>query len=172
MNGYRDSDAFLREVNRWIDPGSVSVIIDAGTLDGADALALAAHFPSAVVYAFECNPAAITRCRERLRNTERVHLIEAAVSEKDGETDFYAIDPGRTMTSHADGNIGASSLFRASGLYPHERYVQHAIRVRTVRLDSWAASAGVTSVDILWLDLQGAELLALRGLGRLLETVR
>ncbi|MBI5646227.1 MAG: FkbM family methyltransferase [Ignavibacteriae bacterium] len=158
-------------MRRWIEPATVSIAVDLGSRDGCAALALARLFPNARVFAFECNPAAIPICRAAVEGNERVSLVECAVSDRDGDVDFYAIDPVATRTPHADGNIGASSLFLANPEYPNERYVQRRITVPAVTLRSWAARENLSRVDVLWMDLQGAELLALHGLGDMLASV-
>ncbi len=65
-------------------------------------------------------------------------LVERAVSDVEGDIDFFAIDPDRTITPHPGGNIGASSLYLARDDYPHETYVQNKITVQSVTLAEWA----------------------------------
>ena len=43
------------------------------------------------------------------------------MSDKNGYIKFYPINPELTETTHKDGNIGASSMFKASGKYPIEK---------------------------------------------------
>ena len=164
--------AFVREATKWIDPRSVAVALDVGSLDGEVSRHFRSLFPRSRICAFECNPAALETCRRTLGGLDRAQLVEAAVCDSDGEVEFHPIDPGRTRTPHPDGNIGASSLFLAAPGYPHERYAQSTIRVPSLRLDTWAAGAGISAVDLLWMDVQGAELLVLRGMGGLLSSVR
>jgi hypothetical protein len=84
---------------------------------------------------------------------------------------FFAIDTERTVTSHPDGNPGASSLLRANPDYKNEQYVQKEIVVPCVRLDQYAQLEG-GAPDVLWMDLQGAELQALVGCGAMLREVK
>ena len=53
-----------------------------------------------------------------------ISLVECAVGDRDGNATFHPMDPQRTVTTWADGNPGASSLFVASGKYEVETYVQ------------------------------------------------
>jgi len=78
----------------------------------------------------------------------------------------------RTQTGWSDGNPGASSLFLATGDYPAERYVQNTIEIDCIRLDALCGELAVDVIDLIWLDLQGAELLALQSAGVLLEKTR
>jgi hypothetical protein len=86
--------------------------------------------------------------------------------------DFYAIDPMATVTHRTDGHIGASSLLPADPAYSMESYVQNKITVEATTLADWAKKAGVAAAELLFLDVQGGALLALEGMGDLLNTVK
>jgi FkbM family methyltransferase len=147
------------------------------------------HFPNAKIWAFECNPNTLEICRENIRDyTDRITLVEGAVTDYDGDITFY---PGRTkllflltlmpcstvnqketVTTWEDGNPGASSIFKSNGTYTLEQYVQDEISVNCHRLDTVMQKQQIPGVDIIWMDLQGAELLALKSLGDHLANVR
>lgn len=164
--------ALLGELATMVDLACMRVMLDVGSRDAQVALAARRALPNAVVYAFECNPPAVELCRLNIGARTDVVLIDKAVSDETGPVDFYAIDPHKTLTPHADGNIGASSLFKANPNYPAERYVQQKITVHAIRLEDWARENAVDQIDLLWMDLQGAELKALQGLGELIHRVK
>lgn len=163
--------AFLCELDGFVDRKDIRVALDVGSRDGLVALRLSGEFPESRVYAFECNPAAIEIARGNLNTADRVQLVEKAVCDSDGPITFYAIDTERTVTPHPDKNIGASSLYVANDSYPAETYVQKEISVQGTTLQTWAKTAGIDKVDLIWMDLQGSELRALKGMGRLLKSV-
>jgi FkbM family methyltransferase len=171
-SNYDAFQQFARAADALLDPRSVKVALDVGSRDAEVALYLKQHYPNATVFAFECNPAAVELCRRRLSGQPGVFLVDRAVSDVEGVLDFFAIDPDKTLTPHADGNIGASSLYRARPDYPHETYVQTRISVQSITLEAWARRQGLAAIDVIWMDLQGAELRALMGLGRLLQEVK
>jgi len=152
--------------------GRVGTIVEIGARDCTETLDFRRAFPGARIFAFECNPATLPACREALRGVERVRLIEKAVSDREGMLRFYPTDPARTITKHAQGNPGASSLFRARDDYPHETYVQNEIEVESTTLERLMREEGLAAIDLLWMDIQGAELMALKGLGERLRDVR
>ncbi|MBI3831172.1 MAG: FkbM family methyltransferase [Planctomycetes bacterium] len=164
--------AFRDALRAYVADSEVKVALDLGSLDGMVASAFREFFPDAKIFAFECNPDCIGLCERNLSEKSEIGLVRKAVSDVSGMVDFYAIDPKRTRTPHKDGNIGASSLFRADPAYPHEHYVQNMICVESTRLDDWADREGINQIDLIWMDLQGAELIALKGLGKLLNTVK
>ena len=72
-----------------------------------------------------------------------------------GAVDFYPIDPELTETTHEDGNIGASSLFKASGKYPLEKYVQNKITVESITIEKFCEDNGIETIDFVWMDIYG-----------------
>ena len=154
-----------------LDAAAVKVVFDVGARDCAESADFARAYPAATVFAFECNPATLPKCRAAAAAESRIRLTEKAVADKEGRLSFFPIDPARSVGGTPGGNHGASSIFEASGAYPEETYVQNRIEVESIRLDRFCAAAGVTAIDILWMDVQGAELLVLKGLGDLLPQV-
>jgi FkbM family methyltransferase len=163
-------DNFLAHIP---DTSAEVIIFDVGSRDCLQAIEFYEHFPNAQIYAFECNPNTIQACRKNINcYTDRIQLIEGAVTDYDGEIAFYPINQKETVTTWKDGNPGASSLFKSNGAYNVETYVQDEIRVRCHRLDSVMKRHKIPRVDIMWIDLQGAELLALKGLGDYLHQIQ
>lgn len=156
----------------YINPESVKVILDVGSRDAMESVALNDFYPNAMVYAFECNPPAIELCKKNIGERRGIILVPNAISDINGTLEFFAIDPEKTVTKHRDGNIGASSLFVANPEYPHEKYQQNKIMVESITLARWAEDAGVNDIDIMWIDLQGAELRAFKGMGKLISRVK
>ena len=145
--------------------GYPEVIFEFGARDCAESVMISQEFPDAKIYSFECNRATLPTCRQTVSNHPKITLIESAVGDTDGSATFHAIDPQKTITSWADGNPGASSLFWASGKYELEYYVQRSEEVSIVRADSFMNEHRIPKVDAVWMDIQGAELMALRGFG-------
>jgi FkbM family methyltransferase len=158
-----DVKKFAALIRRYV--GDPEVLFEFGARDGAETLMIASEFPEARVFSFECNEATLPLCREKAATNPRITLIENAVGDTNGTVAFHPIDTAKTITTWADGNPGASSLFLASGKYEVESYVQRSEEVCMVRPDTFMAANGIEKVDAIWMDIQGAELMALRGLG-------
>lgn len=151
---------------------SVRTILEFGSRYGEDTVVFATKYPKAMVYAFECNPNTVAACRENVRPYKNILLIEKAVSDSDGIVSFYKINKDKTQTTWLDGNQGASSLLKSSGKYPVETYVQDEVKVASVTLFTFMKEKNISTVDILWMDIQGAELLALKGLSESIKKVK
>jgi FkbM family methyltransferase len=157
----------------------VEVVLDIGSREGEDSVKLKELFPDAKIYAFECTPFSIKRWKDYVKNKDII-LIEKAVCDFSGYTPFYVMNPDKCVTSHPNGNQGANSLYVSNPNYPLEKFgynaekrVQDRIIVPCVRLYDWVLQNNINKIDVIWMDIQGAELLALKGMGYdLLSTVR
>jgi len=155
-----------------VDFATLGVIFDIGSRDGLQALEFSRLFPEARIVAIECNPATLEKCRRNLAPEPRITLVDKAINAHTGRCTFHPIDPARTVTTWKDGNPGASSLFVATGDYPVETYFQNRVEVDCTRLDDLCEKLQIDAIDLIWMDLQGAELIALQSAGVLLEKVR
>ena len=151
----------------------VEVIFDVGACHALESVELSKKYPNAKVYTFEANPVSYNVCLENTEGYDSITVINEAVNDYDGICKFYPMDKEKTITTWEDGNQGASSLYRANGQYDFiEKYVQYEIEVPCTRLDTFCEKNGIDKIDIIWMDLQGAELKALQSLGPLLDTVQ
>ncbi len=165
-----DVKKFATLVRRYV--GDPEVIFEFGARDCTETVMMSREFPNARIFAFECNGATLPLCREKAATNPQITLMESAVGETDGIVIFHPIDQEKTVTTWTDGNPGASSLFLASGKYEVESYVQRSEQVSIVRPDTFMAGKGIAKVDAVWMDIQGAELMALRGFGERISDVR
>lgn len=149
------------------------IIFDIGSRDCAQSIEFYKAFPNSNIYAFECNPNTLDICKNNIEPySDRITLIEGAVCDYDGNITFYPINQNKTITTWKDGNPGASSIFKSNGKYTVETYIQDEIITNCHRLDSIINKYCIPKVDIIWMDLQGAELVALKGLGNHLQNVK
>lgn len=155
--------SYLHDVfTRYIDKSTVKTILELGSRDGLDAIEMSEYY-DADVFAFECNPSAIEICKDNLHGHERVHLYEQAVWDEEGTISFYPV---------INGNTGASSCFVAIDDYPYETpYEQEEIVVPSIRLENWFEKEGCFP-ELICIDLQGAELRALKGMGEIPSSVK
>ena len=156
----------LNNIARRIGKKNNLTIIEVGALNCQETLSFNKLFPESHIFTFECNPATIPICREAVSKFPNIKLTEKAVTDENGTITFHPIDQEKTKTSHLDGNPGASSIFKASGKYKVETYVQKEITVDSIRLDNFVEKEKIEKIDIMWMDIQGAELKALHGLGK------
>ena len=115
-----------------------AVIVDLGAHIGLASLFFAARLPHARIVAVEANPRLLPRLRRNLAATH-AQVIHAAVGDRDGHRSL-----------HRGEASWASSLIAA----PHS---SAPIRVPALTLESLLGVAGIDRVDLLKIDIEGAE---------------
>jgi FkbM family methyltransferase len=154
------SDYLYEGFTRLIDKESIHTIVECGSRDGLDTIALEEYFNPNVIYSFECNPESIPVCLGNIEGHERILFMGAAVTNVDDRVKFYPTDTTK------DDNIGASSLFKHLRGFP-----QTETEVWGVRLDTFMEDVGLDHIDLLCMDVQGAEPLVIEGLGSRIKDV-
>ena len=159
---------------KFKDPDDVSIIFDVGSLHCLESIELSKVYKNARIFAFEANPDSYQVCLDNTKDYDNITVVNKAVHDHDGTCIFNAIDADKTETPWFDGNRGASSLFKSNGAYNHiEKYIQKEIEVPCIQLETFCKENSINNVDIMWMDLQGAELIALESMGKeLLSTVQ
>lgn len=151
----------------------IKVIFDIGACHALESVEFSKLYKNAKVYTFEANPNTYEICLENTKNYKSITVINEAVNDFDGVCKFYPIDKDKTITTWEDGNQGASSLYKANGAYDHiEKYVQYEIEIPCTRIDTFCKKNNIDNIDIIWMDLQGAELKALYSMGDMLDNVK
>lgn len=148
------------------------IIFDIGSRDGAESVTLAECYPDANIYSFECNPATTPLLVEKSQRYPNIHPVLKAVNDFSGKCTFRPINAEKSISSWEDKNPGASSLLRISENYPSDKLVQDEIEVECIRLDKFCTDNKIEKIDVIWMDVQGAEMIALKSLGKLLATVK
>lgn len=142
------------------------VILDIGANDGSTTHRILQLIPDATIHCFEPDPRAIRQAEDRLRGTT-AHLHRIALADRDGDAVFHQSGgtPPRRSEPLPEGWTQSGSL--RPPLTHRDRWpwvtFDHRIQVPTRTLDSWAAETGIDRVDLIWMDVQGAEDLVIAG---------
>ncbi|PWH12467.1 MAG: hypothetical protein DDG60_13170 [Anaerolineae bacterium] len=145
-------------VRLFVKPGMT--VYDVGANVGYVSLLLA-HFVGSDgrVFAFEALPANAERirCNVALNALEsRIRVVEAAVAERGGEIAFFVHE-----------SVGMGKAAGSAGRRD-ERY-QAEIRVPALSLDDFVFEQGNPPPDLVKMDIEGGEVLALPGMKRVLS---
>jgi len=142
--------------------GPAMTVFDVGSNVGLYSILLGrAVGPSGRVWGFEpYSPVASYFKQNILANSlGNVTMVDKAVADKDGTADFNVFDEGQDVYN----SLGAVER-PAEGLRSTRR-----TEVPVTRLDTFAAEAGIGSIDLLKVDVEGAEEKVLRGARALLN---
>ena len=133
------------------------MIFDVGANDGIYSVAALAIEPDTIIHAFEPRPEIAARLREtaKLNGLKQLHVHEVAVSSVSGHATLRRCR-GRTGTNEGmnfiDADLGAAGE-----------------RVSTVCLDQFCKRFAIRHIDLLNLDIEGYEHLALKGAEHLIR---
>jgi FkbM family methyltransferase len=114
------------------------------------------------VYAFEALPANLQRLRDNIALNavdDRVTIISAAVNDRSNSTKFY-IGP----------SPGTGKLVKSAGRSTIT--YRESIEVEGISIDDFIYQSGNPAPDILKIDIEGGEVLALPGMSRMLHEKR
>ncbi len=122
------------------------------------------------VIAFEPNPTNHAMLKQNVGNRNNVTLMQVALAEEEGTAELYDY-----LMMSASGSLHFDETLRDVQLSGTQRDVDFAPRldgefqpqkytVRTAPVDTLIADAGVSRVDVVKMDIEGAEMGALRGM--------
>jgi FkbM family methyltransferase len=131
------------------DDAAPCSILDLGAHAGASVLWFSRRYPRAEIWAVEPDPRTAERLRQNVGHIGRVGIVEAAVTDRSGVIDFFPAARGW-----------------ASALVPASR-VASPVQVRALTLDMLLEELELDQVDLLKLDIEGAEFDVLRSTRRL-----
>jgi FkbM family methyltransferase len=160
----KTTDCFAMQVK--LTGAAEPVIFDIGAADGGVAELYRQLFPHAEIHCFEPFPKAFEALQRRLGTAPRTHCVGRAVADREGTSLLHANVSSATNSLLATDD--RSTAFWGDGLFNTEGQVE----VKTTSLDAYCAQAGVNHVDILKIDVQGAEWGVLQGARELLSSQR
>jgi FkbM family methyltransferase len=150
--------AWLKEMGK-----TPTTILELGSYDGGDGFRFRQCFPEARIISVEADPDRFRIVRDNLKN-QRISAMNFAVCDVDGEIDWFSA----TIEGKARGQ---GSLFRHSDRYKRRfSFVSQSsepVKLAAKRLDTLCREQGIDYVDLLHMDIEGAEQLALLGLGEI-----
>lgn len=143
--------------------GLEGIWIDVGAHHGEHTIGYANHNPGLTIYGFEPNLRAAATLIGRAPN---FIVLPVAVAETNGSADFHitAFDASSSLLS-------IDEEARRSWTGGDQLQTLETIRVPTLRLDTFLEIVGITHVDFLKIDAQGADLAVLRSAGSRLRDI-
>ncbi len=142
------------------------VVLDIGAHVGEVARIYRDQFPFASIHCFEPFPQSFQTLSHSVEGDSRIFCYETAVSETNGAAVLNANLSSATNSLLATDERGAS--FWGDGLLDTTSQVE----VSTTTIDTFCLEAGISHIDILKMDVQGAEFSVLVGAKDMLANQR
>lgn len=152
------------DVQKKLLHNNTRVIFDVGANRGDIALKYSILFPNSKVYAFEPFEETFKKLNINVKGNPNINIYNFAIADKIGNAVFNSNKNEDTNSMLSSAKIGLSSDEQV-------KTIDQTI-VNTLTLDSFCSSNHIDGIDILKMDIQGAELLALKGATRLLAEKR
>jgi len=134
---------------------SVEMIFDVGANHGEWSTAAAARFPNAVIHAFEIVPITYNYLEDAARETPHIRPNRFGLSDRAGFVDVNIWEKNDTV----------SSMLEIGGV--RENIPSSVIKCEVQRADRYCHDHGIHRIDLLKIDVEGAENLVLNGFGDL-----
>jgi FkbM family methyltransferase len=146
-------DDFYLQINKFIDSKEIKTIIDAGTMDGGDAIYFKNKYPYSNVYAIEGLP---DNYNKYLINNKNIIGINAVIANYDGNIKYY------------QKNInGIHGIFNRGS-----EYGTLTLDLPCYKLSTIIKKYNINTIDILKIDVEGATLELLQSLENNLNDVK
>jgi FkbM family methyltransferase len=129
-----------------------SIIVEAGAFDGSDTQFFCDRFTNGKVYAFEPVDELFNFCSQKLYQYKNLNLFKKALSSETGQQNIFISD--------RFGQIFASSslLKPKDHLQVHPQITFNVERIiESITLDDFCEQEKIEKIDLMWLDMQGAE---------------
>lgn len=145
--------------------GESRLLIEVGANDGRDTVELALVFPEATIHAIECDVRLFSVLLDRTKIFTNVMFYPFAASNELGFLSFY---------ESTGGSFGSSSLLSPNLIQvenPEIKFNSNR-KVLTGRISDLIQSLNSPIVDLIWMDVQGAELMILKDLETFFPKIR
>ena len=144
---------------------SEPIIFDIGAHRGESVSFLKRIFPSASIYSFEPDPDSYKELSSL--NVDRVTYFNLAISDSDGTASFFRNKISHTnsllkVNLNSKDSIGIAKATEENDIQYFDGFNEE-VKVNTVRLDSFISSNPIDHIDLLKIDVQGAECQILNG---------
>ena len=167
-----------KELYNIYNKESKIVIFEIGCCEGEDTIKYSRMFPNSKIYSFEPVPDNYQKTIENLHEygVDNAQTFQIALSDNDSIIDFY-LSEGHPFdipkTNQWNYGNKSSSLLPPKEL--HERYdwlrLNKMIEVQSSSLYTFCFENNIPEIDLIHMDVQGAELLVLKGAKEYLNKV-
>ena len=147
------------------------VIFDVGCNDGGHSRIFQHLFPECMIHAFEPDSRAIEHCKKRIAlgqiDLARFQLFEGVLSDVQGTLEFWP-SSGHVENAvwyESGWDLSGSTLKPVANKHPFVEGIifESPVLVRSTTLDNYVEESAIQEIDLLWMDVQGAEFNVLKG---------
>lgn len=156
------------------------ILFDIGACEGLSSVRYLSLFPNSRIYTFEPVPENFKKVliNKENYNLKKLYPFELGLSFEKGEATFYVSSgtpPNKDIPADNSTSFGnkSSSLYKpdkTKEVHPWLEF-KETITIKTDTLDNFCENQNIPSIDLIHMDVQGAELMVLQGGENILKTV-
>ena len=132
------------------------VILDIGAHRGETAEKYRTRFPEAVIYCFEPSPDSAEALKKKFCDDPQTTVISSAVADRPGQRTLHINEIDQTNSLLHEATSSRRYL-------PKQAFTKAMIQTEVTSVDEFIRTFPLERIDILKMDIQGGELMALKG---------
>lgn len=150
----------------------VPIIVDAGANVGQSVDYFKSIWTDAIIHSFEPVEESYKQLTDNIQKYSNVHCYNYALSNINGKAEFYVNNHQNMLSSFYNLNKNSTDSIAVNCPEPdHKNFFDYNIKtVNVTTLDNFASLHNIKYIDILKMDVQGAEPLILEGATNILES--
>ena len=158
-------------IKKFLNKLEVKTIFEFGSYDSGDAIRYKETYPNARVISFEGCPVRYSVI-DSYKDKFGLECYHYAVSDIDGTIQFNQMqDPNEFSPNNPDKFGGSGSICKHTEEYKrafnHLVILNEPVTVNTTRIDTFCKKNKIDSIDIMHIDVEGAEHLVIHGFGKM-----
>jgi len=177
-NYLNQSIVLENELKIILDENTPLTLFEIGACEGEDCIKYARLFKNAQIYAFEPLPKNFEIFKSNItkHGIKNIAAFNVALSSTVGTAEFYVSNGKPEDAPECDWDYGNKS----SSLLAPEKHIEmvpfikfdEKINVKTDTLAAFCSTNNITVIDYLHMDVQGAELMVLKGAGSMVNAIK
>lgn len=141
------------------------IVFDVGAFDGDTALVYSRLFPNSTIYAFEPFQESYDLLQANTSHLQNVKCFQMGIGKGSGQASFMS-------NKYSQSNSLLETDERASNMWGNNISTDKKIKVQVTSIDDFVRSESINNINVLKLDVQGAEYDAFLGAHEMLKNKR
>ena len=139
--------------------------LDVGAYEGEFTDSVLSYFAPERVWLVEADPDQATSLQTKYREESRVKVIPAAIADRSGTLEFH-------VNAHRPSSSLMPIATQTAGVFQKEMNEARVVRVPALSLDELFERESLPDIDLMKVDIQGAERLLIQGGSKSLKRIR
>lgn len=128
------------------------IVVDVGAYTGRNCMFWSEEFPNSRVFGIEACPENYNVFRKKSRKSERVQAFHKAISDKNGQVDFFVSSHHKLKGSSQSNSLYRDFIERKDWAKKLQKFT-----VESITLDQFCSDNDISKIDLLAINCEGGE---------------